>query len=616
MTTTQEQQNQGLQSSRISRETTKQGTTRLRVRLSTYQVVYDDLRPYLRLIDVQGLLVADLFLAPSLHSTLGLDSTAKVTGPIIEERGDTVVLRFDLRGGVWRRKTVEFRCDDAGIDMNVTVEGQGALTDVHLFGGHYSGHLRYGSGFFQSGAHFSSVFNPEPTHKEQRTLPASQSSTIDVLGTSLPGKGHWFFTPAPLVYAVKTDPSQDTLSHLGADQGGTPAAVKAVVAAWKGEPSWLSMSIVAPVEELNFTAFHYDACESAFSLRVAYEGQTHVNGTFRTPTLRLNFVEGPYEALAENAKRHEQLGYTSRPPKRTPEWWSTPIQCGWGAQCHLANKHGGKAPDYCTQENYDDFLHALGVRSLTPGVLVLDDKWSATYGNCEVDPVKWPDLRGWIDAAHARQQKVLLWWKAWDCEGLPPEACILDDLGEPIAADPTSPVYEAILRGAVRRMLLDYDADGFKVDFSARTPSGPSLKRHGDAWGIHLLHRLLEILYTEAKACKPDALVMTHTPHPVFSNVTDMIRLNDVNMAADVNEQMTHRAKVTRAALPAHLIDTDNWPMPSIKAWRAYVALQPHLGIPSLYFATHVDGDGEELTEADYDFVRAVWGAHTQRNNS
>ena len=62
------------------------------------------------------------------------------------------------------------------------------------------------------------------------------------------------------------------------------------------------------------------------------------------------------------------------------------------------------------------------------------------------------------------------------------------------------------------------DADGLKVDFTARTPSGRALSHHeGGAWGIALLHELLSIVYAAAKEAKPDALVITHTPHPASS---------------------------------------------------------------------------------------------------
>src|SRR5690606_17297622 len=136
--------------------------------------------------------------------------------------------------------------------------------------------------------------------------------------------------------------------------------------------------------------------------------------------------------------------------------------------------------------------------------------------------------------------------------------------GTRVAADPTNPAYERRLRAAVRWMLgaEGYDADGFKLDFTARIPSGPGLALHGDAWGLELMRLYLSILHSEAKATKPDALMMTHTPHPYLADLVDMIRLNDINEGSDVNAAMRHRARVAGIACPDALIDTDNWPIP------------------------------------------------------
>lgn len=72
------------------------------------------------------------------------------------------------------------------------------------------------------------------------------------------------------------------------------------------------------------------------------------------------------------------------------------------------------------------------------------------------------------------------------------------------------------------------------------------------------------------KAAKPDALVVAHTLHPSFGDVCDMVRLDDVlehdtaGRAVDVVDQLRFRAAVAGAALPGHLVDTDQWPMPSV----------------------------------------------------
>jgi hypothetical protein len=166
------------------------------------------------------------------------------------------------------------------------------------------------------------------------------------------------------------------------------------------------------------------------------------------------------------------------------------------------------------------------------------------------------------------------------------------------------------LREVVLRMLGGdgLDADGLKVDFTARTPAGRALTPPGGTWGIALLHELLAVVYGAAKDAKPDALVITHTPHPSFVDVTDMIRLNDM-ISGDVVEQMTARAEIVRAACPELPIDTDDWRVPNKREWRAFLERKPELGVPSLYYATHIDNTGEELDEDDYAALRRVWSA-------
>jgi hypothetical protein len=111
---------------------------------------------------------------------------------------------------------------------------------------------------------------------------------------------------------------------------------------------------------------------------------------------------------------------------------------------------------------------------------------------------------------------------------------------------------------------------------------------------------------------------MTHTPHPSFAGVTDMIRLNDIvwsdGAGAGVVAQMRHRAEVAAAATPELLIDTDDWPMPDLAQWREYAQAKPSLGIPSLYYAHALDATGEQLEERDYETLRRTWAAWRDRH--
>jgi hypothetical protein len=120
----------------------------------------------------------------------------------------------------------------------------------------------------------------------------------------------------------------------------------------------------------------------------------------------------------------------------------------------------------------------------------------------------------------------------------------------------------------------------------------------------------LKIIYDEAKKTKPDALVMTHTPHPYLADVLDMIRLNDINKEKDVVRAMSLRAKIAGLACPDAIIDTDNWPVPNRSVWRKYLRLQPELGVPSLYYVTHIDSSREPLTDRDYQLIRLAWAKY------
>jgi hypothetical protein len=293
-----------------------------------------------------------------------------------------------------------------------------------------------------------------------------------------------------------------------------------------------------------------------------------------------------------------------------PAWWRRAIFCGWGAQSYLGRLANQPADRFATEEHYDRFLEHLSARGLIPGTVIIDDRWQAAYGTGEVDRDKWPDLGRWIARRHTDGQHVLLWWKAWDPEGLYPALTVRDPLGRPVAADPSNPDYESLLRRRVGELLSadgGIDADGLKIDFTARTPTGPGLQRHGSEWGAELLHRLLSIIYSEAKRAKPDSLIITHTPNPYFRSVTDMIRLNDVNTGQPVVAQMRHRARVARAACPDLLIDPDNWQMPNLETWREYLAIQAEMGVPSLYYATHVDLSSESFEEGDYAAIAQAW---------
>ncbi len=590
------------------------------VTAEAYSLTFDPSTPYLRLADRSGRAWADLATLGDLHTTAGLDATHAIDGPVeggrVEgTRADVACLVLELASPRWSRKRLRLDCGPDGFDAWAEVEGTGELTEVRLLGGYHAA-LR-ATGLLRSGPRFTSVFAPEPGPTDRFVVPAGQPVALDVLGGSGPGRGHWFFTPPPLCFAF---------GHGTATRGAIP------------DGPWLTVGLVAAPGTATFTAFHYEVGDESFAFRLDHEGQSRIDGRYRTPSLRFRFdAPDPYAAIAAYRETLEADGLLPHPspaargtaPTR-PAWWSRPIFCGWGAQAAdamaatAARSPEGAWPSwppsvpvssFSTQAHYDRYLGTLQAHDLLPGTVVIDDKWQLRYGTSEVDERRWPDLRAWVADRHARGQRVLLWWKAWDPEGLDPDCCVRRADGTPVAADPTSPAYAMVLRESIERMLSPdgYGADGLKIDFTAQTPSGPGLTRAGDAWGMELLRQLLALVRDAAKAARSDALLIGHAAEPSLARLTDMVRLNDTLRLADPRPwppllpQMVHRARIVRAACPEVLIDTDDWAMPDRATFRAYVETQPELGVPALYYVDRIDLSGEPLLEEDYAAIRRAW---------
>jgi hypothetical protein len=555
----------------------------LKVSASAYSLIFVHDRPFIRLFDSQDNKLAELFALSSVHPLHGRDDTPWVGSWKVEETPAEIIVSIEAGSSVWKRKEYRFHCRPNRFTYEVEVEGQGRLVEANYFGGYASASLRWGSGFFWSGQSFKCGFSPEPNSEEAFYFSPDAGAQIGLTGVPLPGRGDWFFTPPPFCFSFQVP------------QG------------------WLGIGVEAHPGQNLYTEYAYRARAGCFCLMLDYEGRTSVDGIYRLPAIGFDFAEDEYSALQAHVDAIHLGGMARQSPARIQhDWWREPIFCGWGQQSYLASLDDGKAPDYSQQRLYENFLAVLEENELSPGIVVLDDKWQASYGENRADENKWPDLPGFTAWQHTLGRRVLLWLKAWDPEGVPVEECILNAAGIPVAVDPSNPAYEIRLRESVRFMLSPegYNADGFKIDFTARIPSGPGFQLAGNVWGLELMKLYLWIIYDEARGTKSDALIMTHTPHPYLAEVTDMIRLNDINTGKDINTAMVRRARIASIACPTAIIDTDNWPVTDRESWRRYVELQPELGVPSLYYASHIDQTGEPLRPADYKLLRKVWARH------
>jgi len=525
----------------------------------------------------EGLTLFELCLLSSCHALGGRDVSSRMNFLHDEEIIGGRRLLFEADSAIWDRKIIHLDILSDRIRYGVTVFGAGYLTDVELLGGYYTGaNARNGNARFYSSFGADHLFSPEPDRQEEYFLKPTERALIDLTGVPIPGRDHWFFTPPPFCFVLRS-----------ANQCYT-------------------LGVTAKPGHHSFTEFEYSG-GSGQELLLRYEGYTHVEGSYELPEVQIIFGEDEYQLITAFSSI-DQPNIDCAQGK--PSWWSEPIFCGWGAQCAMGKQRGIHAPSLATQTFYEEFTQALEDKKLEPGILVIDDKWQKHYGLNDVDVMKWPDMKSFISSMHASGKKVLLWLKAWDPQGVDEALCIRDFVGVKQAIDPTNPRYFALFERACKQMLGEggLDADGFKIDFTARIPSCPGCSLHQEGiWGLELMRAYLAMVHDTAKAVKKDALIMCHCPHPYLSDKLDMIRLNDVNMARPVNAQMRHRARLAHAAMPDKLIDTDNWPMPDKKSWLDYVRIQPELGIPSLYYLWCMDNSDEEISDTDLDQVRQAW---------
>ncbi|HYH92268.1 MAG TPA: hypothetical protein VD763_03830 [Candidatus Saccharimonadales bacterium] len=560
--------------------------------------------------DLAGDRWAELRLLASVDTTDGLDETFSLSGPQVEtvpemgaRRPATTRLSWALTGSRWVEKHLVIEVSRTAVTAHVDVVGDAAITDVRLLWGRIVGPRA--SGTVRSGAWFETVWSAGPTDPGRIVRSARESASIGVVSGPEPGRGDWFFTPGPFCFA---------LSRAAASDATTPPS-----------GPWLALSLGVRPGEAGFTGVTYDALDRGFGVSLSYEGKTAAIGRWRSPRVVLFAADDPTDAVSRHRSWLDVAGMLPAAPDRPrPDWWREPIFCGWGAQCALAMQTDGTlstAATYATQDHYDAFLEHLATRGVVPGTVVIDDKWQEAYGTPAADLAKWPDLPGWIATRRAAGQHVLLWYKAWDPEGLPPSWCVRTSAGVPLAVDPTHPDGAASIRRTVRGMLGGdgLDADGLKIDFTARTPSGVATRHHGDAWGVELLRCLLDLVAEEARQVKPEALLIGHVPNQLTAPAVDMLRLNDAmrlddpRPGVDVVTQMRYRADVVRAACPEHLIDTDDWCAPDLARWRAYAEAKPSLGVPALYYATGLDRSGEPFDDGDYALLRRTWAAYRER---
>ncbi len=328
---------------------------------------------------------------------------------------------------------------------------------------------------------------------------------------------------------------------------------------------WLALGLAPRPGHYNFDRFccHFTQSDpqlQSFYLSTDFLGYTRVNGQYELPAIAITSGENEFAALA--AQTHALVAYAEHPRRDwadSPRWWYGPLFCGWGEQAYYNRAQMQAA---AAQEPYSRMSDELDEIGLRPTAIIIDDKWMTSYGEALPDPAEMAGPARFVEREHARGRRVMLWFKAWNSDGLPLDECI-NLWSQPYGADPTSPAYQQRMHRLMHTLLSAdagcYNCDGFKVDFANVMPLGRLLQSHDHGvYGFEMLKRWYTLFYSAAKAVKPDCLVNTSAAHPYYADVTDQARLHDydchLRVAWDVR---SYRQKLFHAALPGISIDTD-----------------------------------------------------------
>ncbi len=561
------------------------------------------------------------------------DREVRLGGRVVEDRGTHERVTWNSKSTLWQ-KAYHLDVFPEHLEFHAEIWGTGQVDAIRFFEViHDEGfreHFALTKHFNDKGqtppraysrgtpAAFRTVFCPEPnSYARQRFGPyeyaqVSVNSDLEYCG------GNFMANPGMLCFAVAAEPDQE----------------------------WLTLGLAVPPGEHLFSEFEYVGGRE-FGLNLNCWGSRTVSERMETPRIVLMLGRGIEDALSRYVGRLVELGYVNRPRHEQPSWWSRPIVCGWGHQCYQADlfrirSPGERAPDnaaytLCTETNYRDIVERLDKHALPWGTLVIDARWFLAGGLKEVDVGRWPDLRGFVDLLHRRDKRVLLWWSPWDTDGVPADQCIrylpppdlarqnrpgrlakfgVPVVGRKLAVDVTLATVRQRIREQIRTLLGSatgcYDIDGFKLDHVAAAPGLYAMSfpnGSGALFGIEAAKEIHRLIFESAKEAKADALVIGQSPNPYFTDVLDMVRLGDVytHDHDSVVDEMSFRTRMAQIANPGWLVDTDGWPMPSLAALREYLRVQPTLGIPSLYYLTHLDTTGEPLNEEDFALIRSAW---------
>jgi hypothetical protein len=432
----------------------------------------------------------------------------------------------------------------------------------------------------QSEANFDQVFTPQPNINDKRHFSHDARVTISAreTGNQNGDGGGWFFTPPPLALGLQRKLFGDRSLMVG----------------------------LAPAPgHYNFNSFEYIGEGRYFGFRIDYGGHEKTGQYgWISPRLILRFADNPIEGITAYRQMLQDRGWVAT-PKIDPDLARdfhrysearAPIATNWGNMLAHSNpvpsgyypnrEETLRAEELNTQTNMENWLSELEQANINPGIVIVDTGWGT---DLVVRPDRWPHMKQFIDAQHAKGRRVVLWMKLWDPPVAPDANVIRNDRGSPVPIDPTNPAFASLLKKRIQALLSadGLDADGVKVDYSANVPSIDHFMTDPAVAGIELIHRYLKLIHDAATRAKPSAIILAQTANPYFLDVVNMIRRNDGPYTFNSDSYaraMEYRGEIATAA-GFQWQDADGWPIANLQVLTEYLHRLQDFAFPNIFYA-------------------------------
>jgi Glycosyl hydrolases family 31 len=562
------------------------------IRMQQYAVQLEDGNPPRLRIECESEPVFVVPVVSSLDSDKEREQLSEVESSLRKTPDGTWELTATATSNLWTRRRFLWRFFSDRIEFQQFASGHGKIGRDYFLSSGVSNRWDNGTTenhLWDTTIYADRYFSPSPNHANQfefdiampQILGFSVGRQPDTEEDFRPERMSGLFQPPPLFLAF----------HMN--------------------NAWIGVGIGARPGEYRFPAFEYTGSRYAgASFFVDYMGYRDIDGEFASPVLAINFAQTPFDALAGYTAWLDQSGFSTRYEGHDVLWHHLPIFCGWAEQTVESVPKGVAPNTMATQANYEKWIATLEQRELPFGTIVIDDKWQQAYGTFEIDQKKWPDMKSFVAAQHARGRHVLLWVPVAHEDGLPANLCLMAQ-GKCVGADVGKPEYESYLRQRIRHLVEDIGIDGFKEDWVG-APAAPGLPLTGPATGIEFVRRFQWILWSEAHRSKPDAMVETQTPNTLFHESSDVIRLNDIWYATrNVPDVLRQRARIAHiSGWP--LVDTDNASSTTLKDWWSYMQAQPSIGIPALYFVSKTEATQESPSPEQWTALAGIWREYVE----